>query len=98
MLFRSECVSRVPKELTAAERARWLAELSEALDEAQEVASRIGLLHMPGAEAMELCLRLAAARAQVQGLQLARPDEDSGAVDPEWTNPPLWPDEPGGNR
>lgn len=92
-------MNRVPKQLTAAERARWLAELSEALDEAQDLASRLGLLQMQGAEAMELCLRLAAARAQVQGLQLARQDdEDAGAVDPKWTNPPLWPDEPVGNR
>jgi hypothetical protein len=91
-------VSQLPKELTTAERARWLAELSEALHEAQQLASRLGVLQIHGADAVELCLGLAGARAQVQALQFARPEESMGGVSPKSSNPPLWPDQRTGDR
>jgi len=46
---------------------------------------------MDGAEAVELGARLAAARAQVQGLRLGRPENRSDEADPKWTNSPVWP-------
>lgn len=84
-------MSRVSRDLSAAERARWLAELSEVLDEAHKLASELGLARMDGAEAMELRMRLTAARTQVRGLQLGRPEDRSDEADPKWSIPPVWP-------
>jgi hypothetical protein len=86
-------VNEAPKDLSAAERSRWLAELSAALEEADQLAARLGLARMHSREAMELLMRLAAARAQAQALRLGRPDDRSGDTGPKWSNPPLWPDE-----
>jgi hypothetical protein len=83
-------VNEQPKDLSAAGRARWLAELSEALDEADQLAFKLGRSCRHGEDGMELVMRLAAARAQLQSLRLSRPDD----TDPKWSNPPLWPTEP----
>ena len=83
-------MSRVPKDVSVAERARWLAELADALDDAHQIASEIGLAHVHHPEAVELRARLAAARAQVQGLRLSRPDERSAQLNPKWSNS-VWP-------
>ena len=91
-------MTQVPKDLSAAERARWLAELSDALDEADRLAFSLGLAHVHSAQAVELLIRLAAARAQVQALQLGRPDDLAGDSDPKWSNPPLWPNTPPAER
>lgn len=79
------------KDYTAAERARWLAELSKALDEAHKLAATLGLHHSEGPEAAEFCARLAAARAQVKGLRLGRGEDASGDQSPKWTNHAIWP-------
>ena len=81
-----------PKEFTAAERARWLAELSQALDEAQKLASTLGLHHSDSPEAAELWARLAAAKVQVKGLRLGRADDPFGDQSPKWTNHAIWPE------
>ena len=81
---------RVPKDVSVAERARWLAELADALEDAHQVATEIGLAHLQHPDAVELRGRLAAARAQVQALRLSRPDDRSGQVDPKWGNS-VWP-------
>ena len=84
------------KEFTAAERARWLAELSQALEEAQKLASDLGLQHMHIPKAAELCARLAAARAQVKGLRLSRAEDAAEHQGSKWTNHPIWPKRDGG--
>jgi hypothetical protein len=53
----------------AAERARWLAELAWAIDEAQQLAWRIGVIEGGSTEALELYVRLEAARIEVEGLR-----------------------------
>jgi len=88
---REEELSHSPKEFTVAERARWLAELSKALDEADALAVKLGIPHMHSPEAAELCARLAAARAQVKGLRLSRPEEVSGENGPKWSDHSIWP-------
>jgi hypothetical protein len=82
-------VNELPKDLTAVVRARWLAELSQALDAADQVAFKIGLSSVLNSDAAELIIRLAAARVQLQSLRLSRPED----TDPQWSNPPLWPSE-----
>jgi hypothetical protein len=84
-------VSREPKETAAAERARWLAELSLALDETHKLASELGIPQMHNAEAAELWARLSAARAQVKGLRLGRSDGEMDDHDPKWRHPAIWP-------
>ena len=55
-----------------AERARWLAELSKALDEACILVTRFALATENQAEVFDLYLRLEAARLEVQALRVSR--------------------------
>lgn len=59
---------RASSESLAAERKRWLAELTEAIDEAQQLAWRIS---SDGShpEAMDLYVRLELARGEVESLR-----------------------------
>lgn len=59
---------KVSKRLGAAERARWLADLAHAIDEAQRVAWRIGVVEGTSSVALELYVRLEAARLEVEAL------------------------------
>jgi hypothetical protein len=87
-------VNELPKDLSAVDRARWLAQLSEALDAADQLAFQLGPSRIQSGDAAELFMRLTAARAQLKALRLRRPDDPSGDSDPNWSNPPLWPTEP----
>ena len=69
-------VRRVPSEASAAERASWLAELSQALIEAQRLTWDLGF-HRGRSEAMELYERIEAALADVQALRLSRSSDQS---------------------
>jgi hypothetical protein len=60
----------MPIEVTAADRARWLVELTDALEQAQRLTWRMGLSGGGNADAMELYGRLEAARVEAQSLQL----------------------------
>jgi hypothetical protein len=83
-------VKRASIESSSTERARWLSELADALDEAQKVAWRLGVSEGDCAEAKELYGRIEAARAEVDRLRLngfRRIREESG---PDWTNIQLW--------
>lgn len=53
----------------AADRARWLAELARAIDDAQQLAWRIGVTEGGSTEALELYVRLESARLEVEGLR-----------------------------
>lgn len=82
-------MDRGAKELSAAERARWLSELSEALDAAQQLMSRLGIDRAESLEGMELYLRIEAARLQVHALRLGR-GRLSEQTDPERTESLPW--------
>ncbi len=62
----------------AAMRARWLAEVGVALDEAQRLTARLAQSSLSTSSAMLLCLRIKAARAEVEALQ-------RGRAAPEWS-------------
>ena len=71
----------VPIEVPAAQRALWLAELSEALDCARRLLIELDIPSHRRAEARELYLRIEAARFEVQALRLSRslnPRPDNG--------------------
>jgi hypothetical protein len=86
-------VSRVPTHLSAEERARWLAQLAEAIEQAQKLTWRMGLIEANSVEAMELYGRLEAARMEVQALRLGGFAGAHSESHPEWLNLLLW--EPG---
>lgn len=75
----------VPTQVPAAERAKWLADLAEALNEAHGLVMSIDLSGDERAEILELYVRIEAARLEVQSLRLRpsfQPRRDFG---PEWT-------------
>jgi hypothetical protein len=81
----------VPTEMPAAGRARWLAELAEALDEAHRLLFELDLHDHGAAEALDLHVRIEAARLEVQSLRLSRSVAPRIEPDPEWSNLIPWP-------
>lgn len=79
----------VPTEVTAAERARWLAELSEALDEARRLVKQLGAAE-GRIEAVELYTRIEALRLEVQALRLSRRHGSGQKSDPKWSDSLPW--------
>ena len=75
-------VDRVPAELPGVARAQWLAELSEALDQAHHLMWKLA--------AMELYLRIEAARLEVQAFRLGRRYQMTDDIDPKWSEPKPW--------
>ena len=83
-------MKRASIQTSATERARWLAELASALDEAQKVAWRLGVSEGDSAEAKDLYGRIETTRAEVDRLRLngfRRIREESA---PDWTGIALW--------
>jgi hypothetical protein len=83
---------RVPGEGRATERARWLAELSESLDEAQRLLLRCGIGMSDGPLGSELHLRIEGARLAVQALRLRPMGAFTEVTGPEWSESPPLPD------
>ena len=83
-------MKRVPIVLSATERARWLAQLADALEEAQKVAWRLGVSEGDSAEAKALYGRIEAARAEVETLRLGGFRRIREESDPDWANILLW--------
>jgi len=75
----------MPAEINAQARACWLAELADALDEAQQLAWRLGELDDGPGEAMALYGRLEAAREETEALRIARSGGNRAGVGPYWT-------------
>jgi hypothetical protein len=90
-------VVRVPTDVTAAQRARWLAEISDALEEAQKLIWRLGISGVRNVDAIDLSARLEAASAQVRSLRLGRANEFPENSNPEWSNRLPW-DRPAESR
>jgi hypothetical protein len=82
-------VVRVPNEDSAAKRARWLAELSAALDEARAVTNELGALEGPN-EVVEICARIEAVALEVQAMRLMRFSGGDRQFDPEWSKDIPW--------
>ena len=80
---------------TPADRARWLAELAAALDEAR-VLLRTLPEHRPDRRVPELELRIDAALEQVDALRRGRWTPDRDRTAPEWSM--LVPEPPGPGR
>lgn len=76
--------------MAAAERARWLAELSGALNSARDLLHELHGETKPGIEVQELYVRIEAARLEVQSLRLSRTFTGRTENAPEWTELSLW--------
>jgi acyl-CoA reductase-like NAD-dependent aldehyde dehydrogenase len=83
-------VKRASIKTSSTERARWLSELADALDEAQKVAWRLGVSEGDSVEAKELYGRIEAARAEVDRLRLSGSRRIREESDPDWTDIQLW--------
>ncbi len=77
-------------EVSPAERARWLAELAKAIDEAQKLAWRLGVKEGDSTEAKELYERLEAARIEVDALRRGGFHAARSQKFPEWLDLLPW--------
>ena len=57
------------KRMVAGDRARWLAELAKAIDDAQQLAWRVGVIEGRSSQALELYVQLETARLEVESLR-----------------------------
>jgi hypothetical protein len=83
----------------AAQRTRWLVDLSEALEEARSLVTDLEIGEDRHGFARDLYLRIEAARFEVKSLLLSRslnlpPDANPGAPDADSGRPPIWPVRP----
>ena len=77
-------MERIAGDSIAADRARWLSELSDSLDDAQNLLSRLGTATADSPLAMELHLRIGGARLTVQALRLRPMTAFTEVIDPKW--------------
>lgn len=79
----------VPTEAPAAVRARWLADLSDALERAQRLLTELDSADA-GTELLDLRARIDAARLEIQSLRLIRSGIPREEVDPNWSGFIAW--------
>ena len=75
---------RAPDQVVALERARWLAELAQAIAQAQKLAWRLGVAEGDNEEARELYARLEAVASEVDSLRFGGWIEVRREIDPAW--------------
>lgn len=80
----------VSAEKPAPERARWLSELSEALNAAHHLLVSLDVPAGQSVEARELYLRIEAARLEVQSLRLRASLKARKEKSPEWSEILPW--------
>ena len=83
-------MERSGDQTTAAERARWLAELAEAIDGAKRLARTIAASDRAAAEARELFSRLEAVEIEVEALRRGGRNNMRRQIDPKWTSLVPW--------
>ena len=79
----------VPNAGSAAERARWLAELADALDEARDLVRQLGI-EEGRIDAIDVAARIEAVRNEVQTMRLMRSSGGGQDFDPEWIKNIPW--------
>ena len=77
-------------EPVASARAQWLAELEQALDDADRLAIRLGREQPHSIELAALHLRIVAVRAELNALRRSGLGEVRREIDPNWTNLATW--------
>ena len=79
----------MPNADSATQRARWLAELADALDDARCLVKQLAG-DETRLEAIELSARIEAARFEVQTLRLKKSPSGGQGFDPEWSKDIPW--------
>ena len=74
---------------SAAHRARWLAELADALDEARTLVRQLGV-EEARIDAIDVAARIEAVSNEVQRMRLMRSSPGGQDFDPEWTKNIPW--------
>ena len=74
----------------AVNRARWLAELAVAIDEAQRLAWELGITQASRTEARELYGQLETLRGEVESLRRDGWAKCREEIEPPWINLPSW--------
>jgi hypothetical protein len=74
---------------SAAHRARWLAELADALDEARTLVRQLGV-EEARIDAIDIAARIEAVSNEVQRMRLMRSSSGGQDFDPEWTKNIPW--------
>lgn len=82
----------VPAEKSAVGRARWLAQLSDALNDARAALASLSLRDDQWPEARDLFVRIEAARVEVEMLRLSRSLNVRSEISPKWTEISPWTD------
>lgn len=75
---------RGPDDASASDRARWLAQVAEGLEEAQRLLWRLDHAEQLSPPMLELYGRIETVRAEVESLRLANERARRRANDPEW--------------
>lgn len=75
---------RLENDPSATDRAKWLADLAGAIDDAQRVAWRLGVLEGNNPEATALYFRLESARLEVEALRRHRWPNEAVEFSPIW--------------
>jgi hypothetical protein len=71
-------------DVSAADTARWFAELAQALEEAQELVNSLAFARGQYVETLDVSARLEAAQAEVRSLRHSRMDATIKDFDPNW--------------
>jgi acyl-CoA reductase-like NAD-dependent aldehyde dehydrogenase len=79
----------VPNAESAAQRARWLAELADALDEARDLVRQLGI-EEGRIDAIDVSARIEVVRNEVQTMRLMRSSGGGRDFNPEWTKNIPW--------
>jgi acyl-CoA reductase-like NAD-dependent aldehyde dehydrogenase len=79
----------MPSADSATQRARWLAELADALEEARDLVKQLASEEIRF-DAVELSARIEAARFEVQSMRLRRSTGGGQDFGPEWSKDIPW--------
>jgi hypothetical protein len=71
-------------EVVVSDRARWLAELAVAIEQAQKVAWRLGVTEGQDPEALDLYAQLESAREEIEVLRCGGWSGEQQPLDPFW--------------
>jgi hypothetical protein len=83
-------VARVPTSVNVADRARWLAEISDALAQAEDLLWQLAIAEARDVNVLDLSARIETAQAEARSMRIGRVDRSSIEADPKWTESLPW--------
>ena len=83
-------MGRAVDRASGTDRAQWLAELADAVEQAQRLAWTLGVSEGSSQEARELYGRLEAVRIEMESLRQGQWRKLQPDIDPKWMDPSSW--------